>query len=319
MIMYCPNCGQQIPDNSFFCPVCGSGMNAQAVSPDVNERKDAKGFAAKLRKHLSSTLFLVMCILLSCAVLLSFTVTGTIDASGNGVSTGYSFNFDIISILILIGMWITYVKAKSKESVISEGGFKLVSGSITAVWVIYWVCSVLVALSGIMLIAVGPMSAPYAGEIEEAFSHPEFLAVLDLYGEMGIDMAIVNQVIDFLKVNFSLVMTVLGIALVVFAVVMVILNIFYYGNLRKFARNLSVSYYSNKETNLKYKTVSVWLLVMGIFSAIGAFNSLMNFGFFGIGPVFHAAVLIVAYVWIRKLGEDDETVDSEDTVSYVEE
>lgn len=322
--MFCPNCGQQIPDNSYFCPVCGKDLNSQAVAPAAEGKKADAGFAAKIRKNLSSTLFLVMCILMSVAVLFSFTMTTSLDAADTEMSMSYGYNLDIISVLILIGMWIAYAKAKSSDAVMNDSGIKLISGTITASWVLNWIAVGMLGLCGIAFAALSPVIASAIGgadvqaELDAVLADPEFWSQLEpvweIYESIGlnIDKEAFAEIMILIMENAALIFMGLGIGFIVGAVVLVLVNVFYYGNLRRFSRNLSVSYNTNKETDLRYGTVSTWLLVVGILSSISGVSTLLSFGLVGISGVAHAALLIVASIWIKKLAEEDPEDQSED-------
>ena len=157
--MFCPNCGNQIPDDSVFCSFCGSNLQMNtSYAPPVNlEEQSVSSFASVLRKALSSTKFLVMCILVTAAAVLSFAPTTVVVDEMN--STATTSGFDLFAILSTIAMWITYANAKNSEAVMSVSGLKFNAGIAKATFVLNWIGAGIIFVCGIVLCAVGPLLA----------------------------------------------------------------------------------------------------------------------------------------------------------------
>ncbi len=294
--MFCPNCGNQIPENSFFCPFCGANLqNENGFVPPVNlEDQSHVSFASVLRKALSSTKFLVMCILVTVAAVLSCVPTTMVDEMGFSASA----NFDLFAILSTIAMWITYANAKSSDTVMNVGGLKFNAVIANIVFVINWVAAGIITVCGILFCAMGPMfSALFA---DEAMMEDFYLQITPVFEEYGLSELLTMFTGDFI----SMFMIGMGIAFVIIGIVMILLNVFYYGKVKKFANNLHISYITNRVTDLRFVTISNWFMVMGIFSIIGSLSSFAVNPAVAIASISGSASLIVASTWVKALSEE---------------
>ncbi len=236
--MFCPNCGQQIPDGSIFCPVCGAGLQAQTYQAPVNlENRYAPGFSSVLRSALASSKFLAICILESIVAVMSFIPVTTVNVTTQ--TTQSSVNFNIMVILCCIAMWITYANAKGSETVMPVNGLKFSSGIATANWIFMWIGSVFMVVFGVLFTCFVPM---YNSIFSDAELTNEFMYQL----ETALSAYGMEEFMEFFTVELmSALMIVLAAAFVIAGIVMIVFTIFYYGKLRKFARNLHVSYMTN--------------------------------------------------------------------------
>lgn len=294
--MFCPNCGKQIPENSFFCPFCGANLhNGNAVEPPVNlEDQSPVSFASVLRKALCSTKFLVMCILVSVAAVLSFVPTTMVDEMGFSASA----NFDLFAILSTIAMWITYANAKNADAVMSVGGLKFNAIIANIVFVMNWVAAGIITVCGILLCVMGPMfSALFA---DEAMMEEFYLQITPVFEEYGLSEFLTMFTGDVI----SIFMIGMGIAFALIGIVIILLNVFYYGKVKKFANNLHISYITNRVTDLRFVTISNWFMVMGIFSIIGSLSSFAVNPAVAIASVSGSVALIVASTWVKQLSEE---------------
>lgn len=294
--MFCPNCGKQIPENSFFCPFCGANLHSgNAVEPPVNlEDQSPVSFASVLRKALCSAKFLVMCILVSVAAVLSFVPTTMVDEMGFSASA----NFDLFAILSTIAMWITYANAKNADAVMSVGGLKFNAIIANIVFVMNWVAAGIITVCGILLCVMGPMfSGLFA---DEAMMEEFYLQITPVFEEYGLSEFLTMFTGDVI----SIFMIGMGIAFALIGIVMILLNVFYYGKVKKFANNLHISYITNRVTDLRFVTISNWFMVMGIFSIIGSLSSFAVNPAVAIASVSGSVALIVASTWVKQLSEE---------------
>ena len=100
--MFCPNCNKENPDNSAFCTFCGTKLAPQTACEQAQSAEEAFPVIATLKKHASSTMFLVAAILFAVGVginlLTTFVTNGT-----------FSFN---TSILAAIAAFMIYNEGK---------------------------------------------------------------------------------------------------------------------------------------------------------------------------------------------------------------
>ncbi len=295
--MYCPNCGNEISENSLFCHSCGANLQA-APSSDVPvnlQEQNEHSFANVLRRALCSTKFLVMCILVSVVGVLSFaptTVTYT-----DGVVTSASSSFDLFAILSTIAMWITYANAKKADPVMAVGGLKFNAIIAKITYVLNWILVVIILICGVLICAAGPMLNSLLGE--EGFMEELYLEIGPVFESYGLGDVLGDITGEFISIFFIA----FGVGLLIAGVAMLLLNIFYYGKVKSFANNLHISYITNKVTDLRFSTISIWFMVMGVLGAIGSISSLFTSLTMGITAVSSAVAMIVASLWVKELGE----------------
>ena len=244
-------------------------MNPQGISP-FNSLKDP--------------LFLTLCILIT-------------------VLTALSFN--VITLLLTIGMWMAYVSASKNESPIS--GVKLCSIAVKIDYILTWVASGLLALFGFLFVALSGAMADGIYEIltdstladifesfgaEEALE--EFFETLDeIMFETGMGL---DSFLQILSIT-------LGIGLIIAAIVCVIMNLVYTRNIVKFTTSLK----NNLETRapiVKANTVKVWMLVLAILNGISTLGSISSAGMLGLlTSAANLAMFIIAYILMKKYFE----------------
>ncbi len=173
--MFCKHCGTQLGDNDRFCPGCGAPMTDPApaspsyIAPDPGNPLLAAG---------RSPLFLVAVICASVVTLLQFislffaynTMNDYIDytmwrqgdweaAAGlNMVQTltvVLTLGALVMSVLLLIGLWMTYVSGAQGKTSGLVRGLKLVRGTLMAQMVYVIVMLALLAFMMLMLALVG--------------------------------------------------------------------------------------------------------------------------------------------------------------------
>ena len=310
--MFCPNCGQQIPDGSAFCYICGkelAGRPNTIFQPAPYQQANTVG--DKLKKHLTSPLFLAVTILVTVATAISLLVS-----------------FNIFLILVTIAMWVTYANAKSTAYPMSTSGLKFNYGLNMATFVINWVCVAMlvpcVIIFGIMtpffVNAVNSSADEFeiiADEyfesrdhiegdmdklLDEMYEEEEFAELMYLmesqygFGRAELEEFMEDHLVDFLDIFFEDVTGfIIGIfvGLLVWILLVVILlivfNICAVNKFRKFAQSLITAYETNDASQIKHKGVFGWLIVVGVFSMAN--------------PVLGAAYIVSA-VWVKKLSEE---------------
>ena len=218
--MFCPNCGSQLPDDSLFCSSCGASVQTNAsFNPPVNlEEQNENSFAAVLRRAICSTKFLVMCILVSVAAVLSFVPT-TVTIDGAGMST--TSNFDLFAILSTIAMWITYANAKNSEPIMAVGGLKFNATIAKITFVLNWVAAGIIVVCGALLCAMGPMLNSLLSD--ESVVEDFYLELAPVFEEYGLGDLLTNITGDFISMFFIGI----GVVMLVVGVLMILLNVFY--------------------------------------------------------------------------------------------
>ena len=158
--MFCKDCGAELAQDSRFCPHCGS---EQAIIPPA---EPIQSFADKVRsaakKVGSSTAFLIATICLTFAQIFGLLYpfagfTGTVLTAGHSLYKLASV-IDIIgmipSILITLGLWITFFSCASRKTKVNTSG-------LTMIFVVTLVQMVVSCLA--LLAACIPLAAMYSG------------------------------------------------------------------------------------------------------------------------------------------------------------
>lgn len=295
--MFCPNCGNQIPENSFFCPSCGANLQENnSFEPPVNlEDKNELGFASVLRRALCSGKFLAMCIMITIAGVLSFAPT-TISYTPDGIAS-YSSSFDLFAILSTVAMWITYANAKSKSDVMPVGGLKFNAVLAKITFVLNWIAAIIMLVCGAIFFAVIPMiSSIFADEAATDMFFAELIPMLEQNGLGGYIESLTGDLVRIVFIGMA-------VAFVVVGIILALINIFYYGKVKNFANNLHISYITNRVTDLRFSTISVWFMVMGILEGIGSISAIAVNPTGAISAISITAATIIASVWVKELGE----------------
>jgi len=124
--MRCTNCGYESEDNFAFCQRCG------AAAPETAPKNPA---ADKVFALLKDPLFLALCILFTCAGVLSW---------GN-------IGIPIIVVLLSIFLWLCY--ADAKNGMVNVHHLRYLSGTVYANYVIFYIVGAICMVVGtIMLI-----------------------------------------------------------------------------------------------------------------------------------------------------------------------
>ncbi len=304
--MYCGRCGSQIPEGSMFCPVCGASVQqsegqqggASYDMPPVNNfgyqpfsmEADRNSVAAKIRKMLSSNLFLAICILL------------TVPAIPVG-------GLPVLSILFAIGAWIAYAQARSSDATMQLTGLNMLSGTMTASYVITWIGVGCSALGGVLMAITGPAMNSMYYEIMDEFENQGLWEMIEEEGFL-LDAELQEYYFafwDFFLNNLGMVFTVMAVFILILAVVMAVYNAVFYGRFRRLAKNMGAAYITNNPTVLNFRGMSGMLMAVGIIKIIFAAGDLFG-GYFmsGLGGICGGIAFIMASSWVKKLKESFE-------------
>jgi len=245
----------------------------------------------------SSGLFLAICIL----TLIYTVICGLPSISFNMIDGVSSFNSQVniplLPLLVTIGLWIVYNAACKGE--FAASGTKLVSGSLKAIRIVTWivailllVCSVLMILGGVGLNMAGINSESLISYSEEDLEElREILDELRLYFPDSVVDGIENIFTDDLLMSIFVI--VMGAVFGIIGIVMILINIFFYGYLYKFARSLREWGEGEGESICAVRGAANWLIVMAVFSCIGAMSFSVTSGLL-------AAIYIVTSVIIKR-------------------
>lgn len=183
--MKCNKCGYEDFLDFDVCPQCGSGAG----------NSSGGGLAGVL----SSPLYLVMCILMSVYV---------------GVSFFSTFMIQLIPTLIMVFMWVAFTNAQNGK------GLRALSGTIFAQYIINYVSAGFMVILGLILPAIWSLFKNVFGNIiEEAFA--------EALGESY--YMYVDQILDASA-------AVIAVAFIIAAVLMVVFNVFAIGSIHSFTK-----------------------------------------------------------------------------------
>ena len=254
--MRCTNCGFENGQDFRFCPSCGT--EAQSDAPVQSQPKDP------ILTALKDTLFLVICILMSAACLLSLT----------------GGNLPLINILSTIFLWLTY--AQSRKDIADWNHLRCVSGTVFAQYVINYVLAGVVLLVGVILAAAFTFLASDA----------------ELFDSV---LAEVGEIPYAAEVLASLSGGLLLVACAVAAAVIIVFNILFTRQIHRFAQSVYRSVQAQTLSLQRVKAAKNWLFVGGVFSAVGALSSLGGEQtVVGLASGCIAAAEIIAGILIRK-------------------
>ena len=241
----------------------------------------------------SSPLFLTLCILVS-------TVAGVSLISGS---------INVIYVLITIGAWMTYASALKGE--LNRSGLAMISGTTKAVKIIFIVV-------GAILIVCSIMIAAFSGSvIQEILKDGEIKSFADLFKSdagnylkiNGVKASALHEVAAELDaalkesgVPFGALLEAflfgISIGLFIGGALMMVMAFTFYRTLHKFHKSVCLNAKYGTSEIKSAKAARVWLLVLGILSAIGALSTPISVAL--LPQLANVGVYIVGYVFISR-------------------
>lgn len=259
--MKCYNCGFESPDGFAYCPKCGAAAVSEPQWAAPMQAQRPSQAIERITMVLKDSLFLALCIL--------FTV-GTVVPLINR-------NFSVISILLTIFLWLVY--AKSQKDIVAKDHLRNISGTVFAMYVVYYVGAGALALGGLCFIIFGSSGNAILSEILLYMD-------VDVYGMAGF---------------MSVFMSVIGFAFIIAAVAVALVNFFGIKSIHRFAQSVYKGLDDDTVQPIKAGTASAWLMVFGIFTGINAASALFNgnlVAFIASGA--SCAADIIAFMLVKK-------------------
>ena len=263
--MNCPKCNNLIPDNSLYCPVCGEPL----TQPDSTNVNGLPPVIAALHKMLSSQRLLVLAIL--------FTVAAGAQLMNGG-------GLPVFEILLTISMWLLYSSNKKGNIMGYATPLKMISGTVFANTIIFWITGGIFAVSGLIVALSGSAAK-------------EFLDLAINIGELSMDE------IALFESYGDVVATVAGIAIVITSAVLFLVNIFIYKRIHNFTKSVLLTFQTGVNQIVRLGLTKNVMLVFGILTAISALSNVGNFMAFVANAALAAAEIIV-YVMLSDFEKD---------------
>lgn len=242
-----------------------------------------------VREAFASPLFLAFSILMSVATIVNY--------------------FNVFYILATIGMWIAFASAKSKDVKMKSSGIKLLSGTAKAFKIFSLVLSIIIIVSCLFTTIIFAASGNSISEkIDEKIitSNDSFADFVNSEYEKSCNRPLPEEIYkgleEFDAIGISIgkliciVIVCLSLAGLFVGIIYLVLALTFYRFLHKFIR--SVCLYNENDGGIieKATAVKIWLIVLGIFSAIGS----ITLAFANPLLLSVPAMLIVGYAWVGK-------------------
>ena len=329
--MYCSKCGTLNQDNAMFCKNCGASLLVQAQaqaeeefvhneeikeqepvlnSEEANEepKTSENPVLALIKKHSSSTLFLVATILFTVSLGLSLILSmfgGMFSETGASLTFSTGF-ISVSSVLALIGLW--KINTMNKKQGVDKTGFVLLK----VTCIIELVTSAFVfGLVGLLLIVLGAFVPQIATQFSEQWS--EFAQEMQGTMEQALGG---NEFVQFdaeMFFNPETVMAVLILTgIILMAMLPVIIN-FYCKALKTINRIKDMA-----DKGVVYKNITngliIWLFILGGISASALLAGDMAVTSMGVAYILYAITLINFKNETEKLlyvVEPEQTVNEE--------
>lgn len=227
-------------------------------------------FTKNIFDAIRDPLFLVICILTSVIVALSF---------------------DLIYLLLMIGMWMIFAAVKNGNSPLP--GAKLCAGTLKALYILCWVAIPFMFVGGATLFIFSPiLIAMFESALDNGLGHiidlESFFEELEQFSDLGIS----DESLWVIMIIGA------GVALMIAAIVLLLFNIFFYKKLYVFAESLRDNISDPTQPILHANTVKTWMLVFAIISGISALGFVFTDQFLLSGTT--TANYILLYIWVKK-------------------
>ena len=245
--------------------------------------------ANRIKEAYSSPLFLTLSILVSIA-------------TAAGLMWG---RVNVLYLLTTIGMWLAFAAAKKPVFDSNNKGLTMISGTAKAAKIVIMVAAIVLLVCAVILTACCAVIIPALAEEDAMITiyDLEYYIEQETGGEFAMDEDLTyflyEVVGDTLFSAAALVTAVLVMLIVLFfflGVVMLVLSLTFYKTLHKFCRSVCENVKCGAPIE-KASSLKTWLLVLGVFAAIGAVGAL---AYFDIASIAEAGIYIVGYVWVNK-------------------
>lgn len=262
--MKCNNCGFEYPNETEYCPNCGS--HSASVQQNVPSNANVNHAVQTVTQVLRDNLFLVLCILISAATLSSL----------------FSGGFNVLYILYTIFIWLVF--ANSRKNPADSQLLRNLGGVVLATFIIDIVVIGMVLLAGIVI----------AAALNHIKANPEYLdQILSYVGEFD------PQDIEQLKTALEFSGVLFLVFIVLFCAIGILIAIISYKKIHSFAKSVADSV-QNGVLNLKAVTATkVWLILFAIVEMLNIFDCTNALGV--ISVLCTCGCNIFAYCLVSKL------------------
>lgn len=239
--------------------------NTEFVGPQKTTEEQKNIF----EKAFSGGLYLALCIVSTVAAALSFT-SGAVD---------------IVSILVCIGIWLTYGYAKKGVLSNKVSHLDLIRVPLLIKQILLIVLAIFIAVTGLIAIASTLISATFINELysllDQALSElvNEFIPELAPYAQPIIEMLFG---VTGIGAVITLVVTIIA------SLVLILFSILFNGAALSAVKNFKCMLKNQKFKLRTFKTMRIWLIVMGVVNCLTA-------------DFLSAAAMIIAFVFAGQL------------------
>ncbi|MBQ0125821.1 MAG: hypothetical protein KBS59_05795 [Clostridiales bacterium] len=233
---------------------------------------------SKFIEMFKSPLFLAICILLTVSAAFSL----------------WNGSFDILLVLMTVGVWLSYGKSKKGQSPFP--GMNIASGVLKAEYIITWVACVMLFVAGlIFVIATAAVDVAFGDIFAEIESE---LSVFGIGSEIEMLKEELDEILAIVGLSYAAIVDILliiiAIGMVFGAMIAVLLNVFCVNKLHIFAKSLCDNEKDGFSEIKKISAAKNWCLALGIIVGISALVS-----GFDISLASLAAALCCSYAWIK--------------------
>ena len=292
--MYCQNCGREI-GNAKYCPICGSvqpdydpePMETAPAGPAIervydnyngqirDDRVSAPGayrtgrIEDKYRAAFRDPMYLAITLIITVTTILSIFVGTKSGVYGNirVAVAGVSITASVFPILFTIALWIIFGAVRGKGR-LGTTGYAMASGTLKAIRIVLWVLFGLFIALLLLMIVFGSIQLSRYGVSLSAFLE-------ELNYEIGRSIPDIDIPGVAGAIAAGWIVAVVIITLII-GIAAFIIMIICYKKLHNFAKSVCVSLKTGMENYRSARGARSWLIVLAIFSFIGAFFSVFS-------------------------------------------
>lgn len=237
----------------------------------------------------SQPLYLAICILVTVLTAIQFIASG----------------FQLLTLLFMIAGWVTFGKAKKKESPLS--GIKFTHGVLVAKYVLQYIAGGMLILAGLGLVSLHfTTGVTFESLLEQAYNGTAQIGSLPYVGDTAKEVLVsimnayhsaissVNVVGIDAGAMESIIFISVAMCIALAGAIVLLFNILYTRRLCIFTKSIGENIQDPNAEILKARAVKNWLMVMGVLTAIGVLN-LKHFVTIGVS----AAILICGSIFVK--------------------